>query len=189
MRPTSWSPRRPAGTAACQLLRRGIATPADAALMMQLGCDGNFVAPGSSSPRTAAEAKAIVTATNLLHKPDVLLEASTGLGQAMRGLEIGRSHGGAPRRPRLVRDRDVAGPRVGVLALQGAFREHIAALRELGADAFPLRTEAELETARRSSCPWREHDHGQAAGARPGCKAPLARRLRRERRHSRPAPA
>ncbi|HEV1997138.1 MAG TPA: pyridoxal 5'-phosphate synthase glutaminase subunit PdxT [Candidatus Dormibacteraeota bacterium] len=38
-------------------------------------------------------------------------------------------------------------PRVGVLALQGAFREHIETLRQLGVDAFPVRTEAELQTA------------------------------------------
>src|ERR1700716_2661265 len=41
----------------------------------------------------------------------------------------------------------MSAPRVGVLALQGAFREHIQAVRELGADAFPVRTAAELERA------------------------------------------
>jgi pyridoxal 5'-phosphate synthase pdxS subunit len=67
----------------------GIATPADAALMMQLGCDGIFVGSGifkSNDP--AARAKAIVDAT--LHYDDakLLAEISKGLGEAMPGLEI-----------------------------------------------------------------------------------------------------
>src|SRR6185437_3669976 len=68
----------------------GIATPADAALMMQLGCDGVFVGSGifkSSNP--AAYAKAIVKATTHYNNPDVLAEISAGLGEPMRGLEIG----------------------------------------------------------------------------------------------------
>ena len=68
----------------------GIATPADAALMMQLGCDGNFVGSGifkSEDPVTMA--KAIVAATTYFDKPDVILEVSRGLGKAMKGIEIG----------------------------------------------------------------------------------------------------
>ncbi|MGI8608378.1 MAG: pyridoxal 5'-phosphate synthase lyase subunit PdxS, partial [Candidatus Dormibacteria bacterium] len=67
----------------------GIATPADAALMMQLGCDGNFVGSGifkSEDPITMA--KAIVAATTYFDKPDVILEVSKGLGKAMKGIEI-----------------------------------------------------------------------------------------------------
>lgn len=67
----------------------GIATPADAALMMQLGCDGVFVGSGifkSSDP--AARAKAIVEATTHFANPKLLAECSRGLGEAMRGLEI-----------------------------------------------------------------------------------------------------
>ncbi len=67
----------------------GIATPADAALMMQLGCDGIFVGSGifkSSDP--AARAKAIVAATTYHNDPKVLAEVSRGLGEAMPGLEI-----------------------------------------------------------------------------------------------------
>lgn len=67
----------------------GIATPADAALMMQLGCDGIFVGSGifkSSDP--AARAKAIVAATTYYNDPKVLAEISAGLGEAMRGIEI-----------------------------------------------------------------------------------------------------
>ena len=67
----------------------GISTPADAALMMQLGCDGIFVGSGifkSSNP--ARFAKAIVTATANYNDPAVLAEVSEGLGEAMPGLEI-----------------------------------------------------------------------------------------------------
>ncbi len=67
----------------------GIATPADASLMMQLGADGNFVGSGifkSESPEVMA--KAIVEATLHYDKPEVVAEVSDGLGKAMPGLEI-----------------------------------------------------------------------------------------------------
>ncbi len=67
----------------------GIATPADAALMMQLGCDGVFVGSGifkSSDP--ARRARAIVMATAYFNDPAKILEASMNLGDAMPGLEI-----------------------------------------------------------------------------------------------------
>lgn len=67
----------------------GIATPADAALMMQLGSDGIFVGSGifkSKDPR--ARAKAIVEAALHYNDPRVLAEVSRGLGEAMPGLEI-----------------------------------------------------------------------------------------------------
>jgi pyridoxal 5'-phosphate synthase pdxS subunit len=84
--------------AECQRLERlpvvnfsagGISTPADAALMMQLGCDGNFVGSGifkSEDPMRMA--KAIVAATTYHDQPDVLAEVSAGLGAPMSGLEI-----------------------------------------------------------------------------------------------------
>jgi pyridoxal 5'-phosphate synthase pdxS subunit len=68
----------------------GIATPADAALMMQLGADGVFVGSGifkSSDPATRA--KAIVAATTHFNEPKIVAEVSKGLGEPMRGLEIG----------------------------------------------------------------------------------------------------
>ena len=68
----------------------GIATPADAALMMQLGAEGNFVGSGifkSSDP--ARRAKAIVEATTHFNDPERVAAASIGLGEAMSGLEIG----------------------------------------------------------------------------------------------------
>ncbi|WP_027718876.1 pyridoxal 5'-phosphate synthase lyase subunit PdxS [Desulfovirgula thermocuniculi] len=67
----------------------GIATPADAALMMQLGADGIFVGSGifkSENPR--AYARAIVAATTYYNDPAVLAEVSKELGRAMPGLEI-----------------------------------------------------------------------------------------------------
>ena len=67
----------------------GIATPADAALMMQLGCDGVFVGSGifkSKDPK--ARARAIVDATMHYDDPKFLAEISRGLGEAMPGIEI-----------------------------------------------------------------------------------------------------
>ncbi len=67
----------------------GIATPADAALMMHLGCDGIFVGSGifkSGDPR--ARAKAIVLATTHYKDAKMLAEISKDLGQAMSGIEI-----------------------------------------------------------------------------------------------------
>ncbi|VVB53111.1 Pyridoxal 5'-phosphate synthase subunit PdxS [uncultured archaeon] len=67
----------------------GIATPADAALMMQLGADGNFVGSGifkSSDP--SRRAKAIVEATLHFDDPKLLAKVSRGLGDAMPGQEI-----------------------------------------------------------------------------------------------------
>jgi len=67
----------------------GIATPADAALMMQLGAEGVFVGSGifkSSDP--TARAQAIVKATTHYQDPAILAEVSKGLGTAMPGLDI-----------------------------------------------------------------------------------------------------
>jgi pyridoxal 5'-phosphate synthase pdxS subunit len=67
----------------------GIATPADAALMMQLGCDGIFVGSGVfKSENPVLRARAIVKATAFYNDPAKVLEASMDLGEAMPGLEI-----------------------------------------------------------------------------------------------------
>jgi len=67
----------------------GIATPADAVLMMQLGCDGIFVGSGIfKSEDPAKRARAIVKATAYFNDPEKVLEASMGLGNAMPGIEI-----------------------------------------------------------------------------------------------------
>jgi pyridoxal 5'-phosphate synthase pdxS subunit len=65
----------------------GIATPADAALCMQLGADGVFVGSGIfKSEDPMPRAKAIVEATTHFNDPEILARVSSGLGEAMRGL-------------------------------------------------------------------------------------------------------
>ncbi|PZC46500.1 MAG: pyridoxal 5'-phosphate synthase pdxS subunit [Chloroflexi bacterium] len=67
----------------------GIATPSDAALMMQLGVEGVFVGSGifkSNKPQLMANA--IVKATTHYEDPDIIAEVSTGLGDAMPGLDV-----------------------------------------------------------------------------------------------------
>jgi len=67
----------------------GVATPADAALMMQLGADGVFVGSGIfKSEDPANRAAAIVKAVTHFRDPKILAEVSKGLGEAMAGLEI-----------------------------------------------------------------------------------------------------
>ncbi|MEK6976984.1 MAG: pyridoxal 5'-phosphate synthase lyase subunit PdxS [Candidatus Hydrothermarchaeota archaeon] len=67
----------------------GIATPADAALMMQLGAEGIFVGSGIFKSENPAErAKAIVEATTHYNDPKRLAEVSKGIGEAMRGIDI-----------------------------------------------------------------------------------------------------
>ena len=69
----------------------GIATPADASLMMQLGCDGIFVGSGifkSKDPK--ARAKAIVEATAHYNEPKIVAKASEGIGEPMKGEEISK---------------------------------------------------------------------------------------------------
>ena len=67
----------------------GLATPADAAMMMQLGADGVFVGSGIfKSEDPASRARAIVKATTHYDDPEILAEASRGLGKAMIGQEI-----------------------------------------------------------------------------------------------------
>ena len=67
----------------------GVATPADAALMMQLGCDGVFVGSGIFKSGDAAKrAKAIVQAVTHYNDPKVLAAVSEDLGEAMVGLNV-----------------------------------------------------------------------------------------------------
>jgi pyridoxal 5'-phosphate synthase pdxS subunit len=67
----------------------GVATPADAALMMQLGADGVFVGSGIfKSGNPAQRAAAIVKATTFYDDPAVIAEASRGLGEAMVGINV-----------------------------------------------------------------------------------------------------
>ena len=67
----------------------GIATPADAAMMMQLGADGVFVGSGIfKSGNPERRAKAIVAATAHYDDPSAIAEASRGLGEAMVGINV-----------------------------------------------------------------------------------------------------
>ena len=67
----------------------GVATPADAALMMQLGADGVFVGSGVfKSGNPAERAAAIVKATTFYEDPDIVAQASRGLGEAMVGINV-----------------------------------------------------------------------------------------------------
>jgi pyridoxal 5'-phosphate synthase pdxS subunit len=67
----------------------GIATPADASLMMQLGADGVFVGSGIfKSGDPAARARAIVEATTYFNDPDIIAKVSHGLGEAMVGINV-----------------------------------------------------------------------------------------------------
>jgi pyridoxal 5'-phosphate synthase pdxS subunit len=67
----------------------GIATPSDAALMMQLGCDGVFVGSGIfKSGDPAKRAKAIVEATTHFEDADIIARVSRNLGEAMVGINI-----------------------------------------------------------------------------------------------------
>jgi len=67
----------------------GVATPADAALMMLLGCDGIFVGSGIFKAQNPEKiAKAVVEATIHYDKPEIVAKVSQGLGESMKGLEI-----------------------------------------------------------------------------------------------------
>lgn len=67
----------------------GVATPADAALMMQLGAEGVFVGSGIfKSENPVARGRAIVKATTHFQDPKVIAEVSRGLGPAMPGIEL-----------------------------------------------------------------------------------------------------
>lgn len=73
----------------------GVATPADAALMMQLGCDGVFVGSGIFKSGDATKrAKAIVQAVTHYKDPKVLAEVSEGLGEAMVGINVSQMQEG-----------------------------------------------------------------------------------------------
>ncbi len=125
----------------------GIATPADAALMMQLGAEGVFVGSGIfKSGDPARRARAIVEATTMFDDPD-----SAGQGFAGARRSDGRHRdpdpagGSALRRSGLVSpSANGARPRVGVLALQGDVREHLAALESAGASGVTVRRAVEL---------------------------------------------
>ena len=131
----------------------GIATPADAALAMQLGAEAVFVGSGIfKSDEPSRRAKAIVEATTHFRDPHILAKVSRGLGRADDRHRHGRGQR-ALRRARLVASSgrwtalgslQVNGPTIGVLALQGAFAAHTRILTELGARVREVRVPADL---------------------------------------------
>jgi pyridoxal 5'-phosphate synthase pdxS subunit len=81
---------RDGGLPVVNFVAGGIATPADAALAMQLGAEGVFVGSGIfKSDDPARRAAAIVQATTHYDEPRIVLEVSKGIGAPMRGLELG----------------------------------------------------------------------------------------------------
>ncbi len=109
----------------------GIATPADAALMMALGAEGVFVGSGIfKSEDPPARARAIVEATTHWQDPERVAAASRGLGPAMISLESSKLEGEQLLAPVAAGRASV--PLVGVLALQGGFEAHGRVLRGPG---------------------------------------------------------
>ena len=163
----------------------GIATPADAALMMALGAESVFVGSGIfKSQDPAKRAKAIVRATTHWQDAKVVAEVSRGLGEAMHGLEIPQ----IPEGERLADAGLVMAGEFGVLALQGDFAAHAAAFRDA------RRRRARGAARRRARRPRRPHDPGRREhdapqpDARRAVVRGAARLPRRGRRRS-PAPA
>ncbi len=144
----------------------GIATPADAAMMMQLGAEGVFVGSGIfKSGNPAQRAAAIVKATTFHDDPDVLAKVSRGLGEAMVGHQR-RRHPAAPPPGRAGLVTALSDLTVGVFALQGDVREHLAALAGADVIARPVRRPAELDEVDALVIPGRRIDHDEQAFGR-----------------------
>ena len=164
----------------------GIATPADAALMMQLGAEGVFVGSGIfKSADPASRAVAIVRATTNYNDAAVLAEVSVGLGDAMHGIEAAKMT--AEREdpvPRLTKPRH--GSRVTSLR-DGARRRDAILSPEFaaGGRAAARRRAWACSRCRATSASTAPCSSGLGAGDRRG--APAGRPRRRRRRSSSPA--
>jgi pyridoxal 5'-phosphate synthase glutaminase subunit Pdx2 len=121
----------------------GVATPADAAMMMQLGADGVFIGSGIFKSGDPARGPRLRRGDRLLRRRRAHRQgqprARRGDGRHLRRLPRRR---GAAGPARLVTSRR---PRIGVLALQGDVREHVWALSAVGADARPVRRIGDLD--------------------------------------------
>ena len=118
----------------------GVATPADAALMMQLGAEGVFVGSGifkSGDPKKRAEA--IVKAVTNYDRPDILAQVSEDLGEAMVGINKDEIE-------ILMAERGKQMTKIGILALQGAFAEHEQVLNSLSVQTVQIRNHQDWET-------------------------------------------
>ena len=119
----------------------GIATPADAAMMMQLGAEGVFVGSGIfKSGNPAERAAAIVKATTFFDDADVIAKVSPRARRGDGRHQRRRHPAAAP----AGRARLVTRPLVGVLAVQGNVGEHAAMLDAAGADTRPVRRPEDL---------------------------------------------
>ena len=141
----------------------GIATPADAAMMMQLGAEGVFVGSGIfKSGNPAQRAAAIVKATTFYDDPDVLAKVSRGLGEAMVGINVDDDPGAAPaRRARLVATSD--GPIVGVLGAAGRRARAPVRAGRGGRDRPSGPPPERARRRRRAGHPGRRVDHDEQA--------------------------
>ena len=116
----------------------GIATPADASLMMQLGAETVFVGSGIfKSDDPAARAKAVVEATTNYNDSAKVAKASTGLKKAMKGLDMNEIAPEDRLQERLV-------IKIGVLELQGGFALHHNILSQLGIGSVAVKSEQDL---------------------------------------------
>ena len=161
----------------------GIATPADAALMMALGAEGVFVGSGIfKSEDPPARARAIVEATTHWQDPERvaarLARARAGDGQPGEREAGGRAAAGPARLVAVVAwERRATG--VGVLALQGGFEAHERVLRGLGAEVREVRTAADLDGHRRARDPGGRVDDDDARDRARGPGGAAARSSRR----------
>lgn len=125
----------------------GVATPADAALMRQLGAEGVFVGSGIfKSGDPAKRAAAIVKATTFYDDPKIIADASRNLGEAMVGINCDTlpEPSATPTAAGKAQEPMSDTPVIGVLALQGDVREHLVALAAADAVARPVRRPDEL---------------------------------------------
>jgi len=130
----------------------GISTPADAALAMQLGADGVFVGSGIfKSEDPARTANAIVQATTHFDNPRSSPTSPRDWAPRCAASRSRRSRLGTPGDPGLVTTAGATGAReaprvkIGVLALQGAFREHLQMLDAIGVEGVAVRLPEDLD--------------------------------------------
>ncbi|GIT74597.1 MAG: hypothetical protein Ct9H300mP29_5910 [Candidatus Neomarinimicrobiota bacterium] len=117
----------------------GVATPADASLMMQLGAETVFVGSGIfKSEDPASRAHAIVEAVSYYQDSKKLLKVSTGLKPAMKGLDISEIP-----EDQLLQERGL-GMKIGILALQGDFDKHRLILEQLDLEPSLVRYPSDL---------------------------------------------
>ncbi len=172
----------------------GIATPADAALMMQLGAEGNFVGSGIfKSEDPERRARAIVEATTHFADPERVAAASVELGEPMRGRRHRRARRGGRAAPatRLVTS-PTERTRTEHVALasspQGDFEAHARALASLGAEPVEVQGPGAARGPRRARDPGRrvddDHEGARARRAR-RCDSRVRRRRRRAAWHLR----